>query len=321
MRFIVYGVGAVGGVVAAALARSGQEVLGIARGAQLETIRAHGLRLKTPEIDETHSLDCVGAPAGIAFGPDDAILMCMKTQHAEAALDALVAAGVRDQPVFCLQNGVENERRALRRFANVHGVTVMLPATFLQPGKVVCHARPRFGIFDVGRYPGGTDAADAAFCAAMTRANFAAYPQPEVMRSKYGKLLMNLGNIVMASLGPGTEDGGLRDQLKAEAQAVLSAAGIGVDDVGRDDPRRAEHLDVTDVPGEPPLGGSTAQSLQRGTGSVETDFLNGEIVLLGRLHGIPTPANAAMLDLAARMLREDLRPGALTAADLRALIG
>lgn len=321
MRFIVYGVGAVGGVVSAALARSGQSVLGIARGAQLDAIRTGGLRLKSPEIDEIHRFDCAATPAEIDFGPDDAILLCVKTQHTEAALDALAAAGAEDQPIFCLQNGVENERRALRRFANVHGVTVMLPATFLEPGKVVCHALPRFGIFDVGRYTGGTDAADETFCAAMTQANFAAYPQADVMRSKYGKLLMNLGNILMASLGPGAEVGDFRDRLKAEAQAVLAAAGIAVDDVGRDDPRRAEHLTVTDVPGEPPLGGSTAQSLQRGTGSVETDFLNGEIVLLGRQHGVPTPANAAMLRLAARMLRDDLKPGDLTPGELAALIG
>ena len=321
MRFIVYGVGAVGGVVATALARSGQEVLGIARGAQLEAIRAKGLRLKTPEVDETHRFDCAASPAEITFGPDDAILLCLKTQHVEAALDALVAAGVEDQPIFCLQNGVENERRALRRFANVHGVTVMLPATFLEPGKVVCHAQPRFGIFDVGRYPQGTDAADEAFCAAMTRANFAAYPQAEVMRSKYGKLLMNLGNILMASVGPGVEAGDLRDRLRAEAEAALAAAGIGLEDVGRDDPRRAEHLVVTDVPGEPPLGGSTAQSLQRGTGSVETDFLNGEIVLLGRQHGVPTPLNAAMARLAVQMLRSNQQPGDLTLDDLARLIG
>ena len=47
------------------------------------------------------------------------------------------------------------------------------------------------------------------------------------------------------------------------------------------------------MPGEPAqLGGSSWQSLVRGTGTIETDFLNGEIVLLGRLHGIPTPVNA-----------------------------
>ena len=48
MRTIVHGVGAIGGTVAAALALSGQEVIGIARGAQLQAIRDDGLLLPTP---------------------------------------------------------------------------------------------------------------------------------------------------------------------------------------------------------------------------------------------------------------------------------
>ena len=49
MRTVVYGVGAIGGTVAASLALSGQEVVGIARGAQLAAIRASGLLLRTPD--------------------------------------------------------------------------------------------------------------------------------------------------------------------------------------------------------------------------------------------------------------------------------
>jgi hypothetical protein len=48
------------------------------------------------------------------------------------------------------------------------------------------------------------------------------------------------------------------------------------------------------VGGHPRQGGSTWQSVQRGHGSVETDFLNGEIVRLGRLHQIPTPLNSTI---------------------------
>jgi 2-dehydropantoate 2-reductase len=49
---------------------------------------------------------------------------------------------------------------------------------------------------------------------------------------------------------------------------------------------------------------------------VETDYLNGEIVLLGRLHGVPTPANTFFLDLSARMVREKLKPGAIPVAEV-----
>ena len=49
MRIIVYGVGAVGGVIATALAHSGQEVIGVARGARLDAIRKGDLTLRSPK--------------------------------------------------------------------------------------------------------------------------------------------------------------------------------------------------------------------------------------------------------------------------------
>jgi 2-dehydropantoate 2-reductase len=50
----------------------------------------------------------------------------------------------------------------------------------------------------------------------------------------------------------------------------------------------------------------------RGAGTVETDYLNGEIVLLGRLHGVPTPANELMQRLMREAVRDGLKPGAMT---------
>ena len=58
-------------------------------------------------------------------------------------------------------------------------------------------------------------------------------------------------------------------------------------------------------------GGSSGwQSVMRGTGSIEADYLNGEIVLLGRLHGVPTPYNEAVRRHANRVARSRLTPGA-----------
>ncbi|MCB1366539.1 MAG: ketopantoate reductase family protein [Rhodobacteraceae bacterium] len=312
MRVIVYGIGAVGGVLSAALAHAGAEVIGIARGAQLEAIRAGGLRLRSPKDDVTVRLDCVGDPSGIAFRADDMILLTMKGQHTGPALERLRAVGVADQPIFCFQNGIANERAALRLFANVHGVTVMMPSAILRPGEVAAFAAPRLGMFDIGRYPAGVDASDKALADILEGAGFAAFPNPDVMASKTGKLLMNLGNIAQAALGLGADTAPLRKRLRAEGEAVLAAAGIAVQDVGLDDPRREAFMSFTKIPGIAYQGGSTTQSLARGAGSVETDFLNGEIVLLGRLHGVPVPANAYMCDLAARMARDGTPPGAFT---------
>jgi 2-dehydropantoate 2-reductase len=66
------------------------------------------------------------------------------------------------------------------------------------------------------------------------------------------------------------------------------------------------------IRGLPRAGGSSWQSLTRGTGSIETDYLNGEIVLLGRLHGVPTPVNALLCRLANEMAAARRAPGGLS---------
>ena len=59
-----------------------------------------------------------------------------------------------------------------------------------------------------------------------------------------------------------------------------------------------------EIAGQTRSGGSTYQSMARGADSVETDYLNGEVAALGRLHGVPTPVNAAVQHLAARAVRD-----------------
>ncbi len=65
-------------------------------------------------------------------------------------------------------------------------------------------------------------------------------------------------------------------------------------------------------------GGSTWQSLVRGTGAVETDYITGEIVLRGRLHGVPTPVNELLQLLANQLARDRRPPGAWSEAEVRA---
>jgi len=72
------------------------------------------------------------------------------------------------------------------------------------------------------------------------------------------------------------------------------------------------------IDGQRHLGGSSWQSLARGSGSVEADYLNGEIVLLGRLQGVPTPVNELAQRVANRMARECAAPGSVAAAEIEA---
>ncbi len=77
----------------------------------------------------------------------------MKTQDTQAALDALDTAAGPPGAVACAQNGVDNERMALRHHDLVYAICVMCPATHLEPGVVAASSSPVSGILDLGVYP------------------------------------------------------------------------------------------------------------------------------------------------------------------------
>jgi 2-dehydropantoate 2-reductase len=221
-------------------------------------------------------------------------------------------------PVVSAQNGVANERTLARWFDHVHGMCVMMPTAHLEPGVVVAHSVAATGILDLGRFPDGTDDVDDALAAALRASRIESVPRPDIMRWKHRKLLGNLGNAVQALCGNRLDPDGARtvlDLLTAEAEAVFVAAGIDPVTEEEDDARRADHLQLRPVAERPRAGGSTWQSLQRGSG-VETDYLNGEIVLLGRLHGVPTPANSRVQQLMREAAVRGDPPGSMTLAEL-----
>ncbi len=320
MRFIVYGIGAIGGTLAAKLALSGADAVGIARGAQLAALQTDGLLLRTPDGDHRARFPVVAHPADLTLRPDDVIFLAMKSQDTLGALDALRDAGARDQAIVCAQNGVDNERMALRLFANVYAMLVVMPATFIRPGEVAAFGAPHAGLFDIGRYPTGTDEVTAAIVAALNIAGFAAFPHPNAMESKYGKLLMNLANVLDAAAGDAIQHSGIPERARAEGQAVLRAAGIAFADVSPDNERRQRLMQMQPIPGAERVGSSSAQSLARGTGSIETDYLNGEIVLLGRLHGVPTPVNDGLCRLGRLLIAEKRPAGSMSLAEIERVI-
>ena len=316
MRYIIYGAGAVGGVIGGRLAQNGRDVVLIARGPHLEALKRNGLTLQSGEKSEQLEIPAVGGPAEIDFQDDAAVILTMKTQDTEAALDELRAAAGTSTPVFCAQNGVENERVALRRFQNVYGVTVMLPAVHLEPGVVIANASNKSGMLDLGRYPSGTDSVAQAVADDLNGSDFSVIVRESIMRWKYAKLLGNVGNALQAACGLGADYGDIYGQIRDETLACYQAAGIDCADADEVRERRDGVLGI-DRSGPRRRGGSSWQSLARGTGSIETDFLNGEITLLGRLHEIPTPANATMQDITSRLVREGAEPGSVTPDEVR----
>ncbi len=247
---------------------------------------------------------------------DELVLFTMKSQDTRSALEDLRAAAGDEVPVVMVQNGVGNERMAARRFRHVYASLVYLPTTFIEDGEVVLHSVPPCGVLDTGRFPGGTDGRAQALCGALEQAGFSARPDAGVMRLKYGKLLMNLRNAVRALWNGEGDVGWLGRALREEGEACYRAAGIAWEPVEEMRRRYVSRMQWADVPGVPRPAGSTWQSLRRGRRATEADWLNGEVALLGQLHGVPTPYNRALQAMAAEAAREGRPPGAWSLPEL-----
>jgi 2-dehydropantoate 2-reductase len=323
MRYIIYGAGAIGGGIGGRLFEAGHDVVLICRGEHLAAIRRDGLLLRSPEGDASLPVPAVGHPCEIDLTPDDVVILTMKTQDTERALLDLETAGGGGLPVVCCQNGVENERLAARRFARVYGMVVAMPATFLTPGEVIVEGTPLTGVLHTGRYPGGTDEVVERVCGDISASHMLAEPDPAVMRLKYTKLLSNLGNglqVVTDARWGDPDFRGLMAELREEAVACYRAAGIDFASEEEYAERVNRHLRIGEVAGQKRGGSSTMQSIMRGHTTVEVDYLNGEIALLGALHGVPTPANGMVRALATRIAADGLRPGHHSFAELRTMI-
>ena len=309
---MVYGAGAVGGVVGARLFQHGYEVVLIARESHYAMLQSRGLRIQDPTGDNTLPISVVDHPAKIDWQHGDVALVAVKSQHTPDVLTELAASAPQDLPVVCLQNGVRNEPEALRRFANVYGVPVACPTGHLEPGVVQAYSAPVTGILDVGRYPAGLDDTAVQIAAAFTASTFDARPIGDLVRWKWRKLVTNLGNAAEAVCGPAARQGTITERAMAEGEACLAAAGIDAASKEDDRARRADLLTLQPVGGEARPGGSSWQSLARRAPGIETDYLNGEIVLIGRLHGVPVPVNALLQRIAAQLTADRREPGSVT---------
>jgi 2-dehydropantoate 2-reductase len=329
VRYVILGAGAVGGTIGGLLRRQGSDVVLLARGEHARLMKESGLLLATPTGTDLLHLDVAASPQELELQLDDVLVLTTKTQHTEALLDEVAALPVQRDggtageklPVVCAQNGVENERIALRRFHRVYGICVMLPAAHLEPGRVESQGSPHAGMLDIGRYPTGVDAVAEEVAYDLAAAGFLSIARAEVMRWKYAKLIRNLANSIEALCGHDADEKFTQELTKLtmdEGRAVLAAAGIDV--VGDEEWKsyRRDQVQIAAVEGRERSGGSSWQSAMRGTGSIEADFLNGEITLLGRLHGLETPVNELLQREANALVRDGHQPGTVSPSQLLA---
>lgn len=337
LRYIIIGAGAIGGAVGGRLTQYGHRCVLAGRGEHLAAMQAEGLRVRSPEGDLTLEVTAVGGPAEVELTLDDVLVVATKTHQADAALAAWTDRPVFAQgsivgtagdrlPVLMALNGVASEQMALRYFSRVFGVCVWMPAVHLVPGEVIIRGEPWSGVFHIGRVPPAPDdELDGRLLDELERdwtsSQLSVTRPAEVMPWKYRKLISNIGNVFQALVGPGGGSGPLVAAAEGEARMILDRAGIGYTSDEEESAARADGFTIKPVAGEPAeLGGSTWQSLTRGTGNVETDYLNGEIAQIAHSHGLTAPINAGVASAARLAAARGQKPGAVTADELAELL-
>ncbi|MBO0830580.1 MAG: ketopantoate reductase family protein [Actinobacteria bacterium] len=326
MRYVILGAGAIGATIGGRLAEAGCRVTLVGRGQHAMAVKKNGLLLAMPDRTVRLAVEMLTLDE-LRLHPDDVLFVAVKSQDTAALLNQLAAVPVDgaagDPAVFCAQNGVANEDAMLRYSSRVYGVCVSIPATHLEPGVVESSGTPVGGVMQLGRYPVGTDDLVSAVASDLNRSGFRADGRADVMAWKRAKLLSNLMNALQVLCVGGYEwragnDGAIGtvvSRMRAEAMACFEAAHLPV--IAADQFRaEAGGFQIAPVNGRSRGGGSTWQSVERGLPSVETDFLNGEIVRLGRLLDVPTPVNAAVTLRMREITSRSLAPRTLDPAEL-----
>ena len=291
MRIAVMGSGAIGGYFGARLARAGEDVVFIARGAQLRALQTGGLRVESGLGDFTVApVQATDDPRTV--GPVDAVLVCVKAWQVPEAAVALRPLLAPATAVVPLLNGVE----AVPQLAAVLGPDSVLGGLCVviseapAPG-LIRHggAEPSvaFGELDGQRTPRVAQLA-AAFARAGVRVEIPA----DIQAALWEKLLFvagwgGVGAITRAPVGllrAWPETRALLAEVMTEIAAVAGARGarLAADMVDA----KLAALDAL------PPGATTSmqRDLMAGRPS-ELDAQTGAVVRLGAAAGVPTPAN------------------------------
>ena len=308
VQVVVYGAGAIGSLVGARLQDAGTSVQLIGRQAQVDAIRANGLLVKG--LGESHVVHL--AAATTLDGATDTILLTVKSQDVQSACRT-IAALHSNATVVTMQNGVRSDGEAAEILGRdrIVGCVLNISATYLEPGVVEQNTR---AFFQVGApFPESAGRVDAvlALLGPVIKTEFVL----DVARARWTKLMANLNNAIMTitglPIGKALRHPGLARLSIATIREGVKTAQLG--GFGLDQSRRARTFRLMStlplslsylifrkkLPGNfPPdstFGPSTLQSLKRGSSS-ELDYLNGEIVSLGKQIGRPTPYNTGLLD-------------------------
>jgi hypothetical protein len=194
---------------------------------------------------------------------------------------------------------------------------IRVGAEYLTDGEVIARRDPP-GWYIVGMYPKGTDELAESIAEELRTAGYFVRTTIDVMPYKWGKLMENLSNAIGAiTSGDRESTRTIYDAVFEEAKDIVQKAGIkwiSQEQVARDWPEITAPLR-----GQLNTGGwsSTWQSLARHQGSVETEFLNGEIVRVAKRLGLQAPFNKKLMEISQEMAANHEPPGKYTPVQLR----
>ena len=288
MRIVVMGAGGTGGYFGAKLARAGEDVTFVARGAHLAAIREHGLCVRSA-IEGEWVVRSPAVERVDGLPPAEMVLFCVKSYDTESAAEIIRPAVGPHTGVLSIQNGVDNEDKLARILGPGHvmGGVAQVFATIEAPG-VISHAL--LGRIIFGEMHGEETERARAFLAACARAAIPAEISSGMLRTlweKYVFLAAHAGMTALTRLPAGVlrqvpETRRMYRLLLEEMAALGRAAGAGLDEGVVD-----TCLQTLDAVG-PNAYTSLYHDLTHGK-RLELQALHGHAIWLGERYGVPTP--------------------------------
>jgi len=291
------GSGGVGGYFGARLAKAGDDVTFIARGAHLAAMRELGLRIEGGN-NPLHLPKVAVTDDPGTIGPVDIVIFSVKLWDTVAAAEAIRPTIGPNTAVISFQNGVQKDdmlRPIVGAGAIVGGIaqvatTISRPGTIRQTGSM---ERLVFGELD-----GRRSARVEAFHAACRHAGINAEISTDIRRDIWEKYVFLVGMSAVTAamrlpIRPIRENPRTRAfylDIMSEVVAVARAHGIAISP-----DFAAERLAFVDrLPGD--MAASMAHDLARGN-RLELEWLSGGVVDLGAAKDVATPMNRAVRDI------------------------
>jgi 2-dehydropantoate 2-reductase len=293
MRVVIFGTGGIGGYYGALLAKASEDVVFVARGAHLQALNSHGLRVKTADTESTVRVTAVGNTD--AVGPVDLVLFCVKSYDTDTAAASLGPLMTPQTLVLTLQNGLDNVETiaAVVGWEAVLVGSVYVALQLVAPG-VIVHSGGE-GKIVFGELAGGPTDRTRRIAEVFQRAGILHEVSTDMPRLLWEKFLFITGvggvtAMARSGIGPpltSAEGQHLLTASCAEVDAVARAEGIqlGADAVLRI-LTQAESL-------APQWQSSMARDLGVGR-RLEVEALSGAVVRRGRKYDIPTPVHQAI---------------------------